>query len=69
MEVSLERQNRLLPTGLLGGALVGVAQFAHGGGFALHGEESKGATVLSMARGRGALTMYDTAGQVSSRFP
>jgi len=44
---------------------VGVAQFAHGGGgFALHGEQAEGATVLYMSNGRGRLTFYGADGRV-----
>jgi hypothetical protein len=46
---------------------VGVAQFAHGGGgIALHGAESKGATVLYHKR-RGSLTFFDNAGGVTNQ--
>jgi hypothetical protein len=49
---------------------VGVAQFAHGGGgFALHGEESKGGAVLYLKSGRGTLTFYGADGTVVSRVP
>jgi hypothetical protein len=47
---------------------LGAAQFAHGGGFALHGPEAKGAAVLYL-RGDGSLTFYDEAGEVVNRFP
>lgn len=41
---------------------VGAAQFAHGGGgFALHGPEGKGATVL-YRKGSGSLTFYGADG-------
>jgi hypothetical protein len=47
---------------------VGVAQFAHGGGgFALHGEESKGAAVLYLANRKGSLSFIDENGKVLSR--
>lgn len=47
---------------------VGVAQFAHGGGgFALHGEESKGAAVLYLKDAQGSLTFIDREGKVLSR--
>jgi len=48
---------------------IGVAQFAHGGGgVALHGRASKGATVL-YHKGTGRLTFYDEAGSVTERVP
>lgn len=49
---------------------VGVAQFAHGGGgVALHGEGSRGATVLYMSGGVGSLRLFDSAGTVVHQFP
>ncbi|MEJ2205163.1 MAG: hypothetical protein P8170_13765 [Gemmatimonadota bacterium] len=52
-----------------GDTRVGAAQFAHGGGgFALHGPALKGAAVLYLA-GEGSLSMYDTAGARTARFP
>lgn len=48
---------------------VGAAQFAHGGGgFALHGPESKGAAVLYY-KGRGSLSFFDEDGKTVLRFP
>ncbi|HSG07903.1 MAG TPA: hypothetical protein VLA36_06085 [Longimicrobiales bacterium] len=48
---------------------VGVAQFAHGGGgFALHGQDAKGAAVLYL-KGDGSLTFFDAAGDVQARYP
>ena len=48
---------------------VGVAQFAHGGGgFALHGPRMKGAAVLYL-KDAGSLSVYDTSGAVTARFP
>lgn len=48
---------------------VGVAQFAHGGGgFALHGEHAKGATVL-YHKGTGSLSFYDDSSGVIYRIP
>jgi len=48
---------------------IGVAQFAHGGGgVALHGADSKGATVL-YHKGTGSLSFYDEAGEVTARVP
>ena len=48
---------------------VGMAQYSHGGGgFALHGPESKGATVL-YHKGRGSLTFYDDEGSPRARLP
>jgi hypothetical protein len=49
---------------------VRVAQFAHGGGgFALHGEESKGGAALYLKSGNGTLTFYRADGTVVSRVP
>ncbi|MCL4865798.1 MAG: hypothetical protein KJZ47_07875 [Gemmatimonadales bacterium] len=49
---------------------VGVAQFAHGGGgVALHGVGSRGATVLYMSGGVGSLRLFDSAGTVVHQFP
>jgi hypothetical protein len=48
---------------------VGVAQFAHGGGgFALHGPQSRGAAVLYL-RDQGSLTFYDAEDEATARFP
>lgn len=48
---------------------LGAAQFAHGGGgFALHGPESKGAAVLYL-KDRGSLSFYDAQGTVTLRLP
>jgi len=47
---------------------VGLAQFRHGGGgLAIHGEASAGATVLYMADGRGRLTFYGADGTVAGQ--
>jgi len=52
-----------------GDVRVGVAQFSHGGGgVALHGPGGKGAAVLYL-RGDGSLTLYDTTGAVTARWP
>jgi hypothetical protein len=49
---------------------IGVAQFAHGGGgFALHGAESKGAAVLYRKGDKGSLSFYDADGTLLHRFP
>ena len=49
---------------------LGAAQFAHGGGgYALHGEGSKGAAVLYLKGGKGALSFYDEEGGVIDRVP
>lgn len=49
---------------------VGAARFAHGGGgFALHGAQSKGAAVLYHAGDKGSLTFYDPAGAIVERVP
>ena len=49
---------------------VGAAQFSHGGGgFALHGEESKGVSVLYMKDGAGSLTLQDKNGTLLGRMP
>ncbi len=46
---------------------IGVAQFAHGGGgFALHGPESKGAAVLYL-KGAGSLRFFDSDGKVTNQ--
>ena len=48
---------------------VGVAQFAHGGGgVALHGAQSKGATVL-YHKDSGSLSFFDKEGKVTLRVP
>ena len=53
-----------------GDTRVGVSQFAHGGGgFALHGEEMKGATVLYMKDGKGSLRLFDAEGNVTYQAP
>lgn len=52
-----------------GDTRVGVAQFAHGGGgFALHGEEAKGAAVLYLKQ-NGSLSFYDAEGELTHRVP
>ena len=46
---------------------VGIAQFAHGGGgVALHGEESKGATVLYFKE-EGSLRFFDSEGEITNQ--
>lgn len=53
----------------VGDTRVGIAQFAHGGGgVALHGPSTRGAAVLYLKE-RGSLTLYDTTGAVTARFP
>ncbi len=48
---------------------VGVAQFSHGGGgVALHGAKSKGATVL-YHKETGSLAIFDESGSVTTRIP
>lgn len=48
----------------------GVAQFGHGGGgFALHGEDSKGAAVLYLKGAKGTLRMFGVDGKVQHQFP
>jgi len=48
---------------------IGAAQFAHGGGgFALHGPESKGAAVLYY-KSKGSLSSIDDAGNMTLRIP
>ncbi len=48
---------------------VGAAQFAHGGGgFTLHGPESKGAAALYL-KGKGSLSFYDAEGHRTHRVP
>lgn len=47
---------------------LGAAQFAHGGGgFALHGSDSKGAAVLYL-KGEGSLGFYDENGDATLRL-
>lgn len=49
---------------------IGVAQFAHGGGgVALHGEDSRGATVMYMKDARGRFSLYDVDGKETARLP
>lgn len=46
---------------------IGVAQFSHGGGgFALHGPDSKGAAVLYL-KGDGSLRFFDAEGKVTNQ--
>ncbi len=60
-------QSALFINDATGTTRIGVAQFAHGGGgVALHGAESKGATVL-YHKGAGSLTFYDEGGQVTAK--
>ncbi len=48
---------------------VGAAQFAHGGGgFALHGPDSKGAAVLYL-KGEGSLSFFDAENNRTLRVP
>jgi len=48
---------------------IGLSQFAHGGGgLALHGENSKGASVL-YHKGSGSLSFYDMEGNVKLKLP
>lgn len=52
-----------------GDTRLGAAHFAHGGGgFALHGPETKGAAVLYL-EGEGSLSFYGAEGDVLARFP
>ncbi len=49
---------------------VGAAQFAHGGGgLAIHGEQSKGSTVLYQKDGMGSLILRDKDGNIIDRMP
>lgn len=49
---------------------VGAAQFAHGGGgLAIHGERSRGSTVLYQKNGVGSLTLRDADGNLIGRVP
>jgi hypothetical protein len=53
-----------------GHSRVGAAQFAHGGGgFALHGEDMKGAAVLYLKDTKGSLSIIDSEGIVVRRVP
>ena len=48
---------------------IGAVQFSHGGGgFALHGPESKGAAVLYL-KGEGSLRFFDAKGNVTNGVP
>ncbi len=48
---------------------VGAAQFAHGGGgFALHGPQSKGGAILYL-KGSGSLSFLDAEGNLTHRVP
>ena len=63
-------QTALMIQDASGTTRVGVAQFAHGGGgFALHGEEARGAAVLYLAKGEGSLRFFGTEGQVLAKLP
>ena len=48
---------------------IGVAQFPHGGGIALHGPDSKGAAVFVLMNDRPRLTTYDSDGMVTNQWP
>ena len=48
---------------------VGAALFAQGGGFALHGPESRGAAVMTFMDGKREIRFYNDDGEVSERFP
>ncbi len=48
---------------------VGAALFAQGGGFALHGPESRGAAVMTFMDGKREIRFYNDEGEVSERFP
>ncbi|MGI9517808.1 MAG: hypothetical protein ACR2NP_12225 [Pirellulaceae bacterium] len=48
---------------------VGAALFAQGGGFALHGPESRGAAVMTFMDGQREIRFYDDEGDVTERFP
>lgn len=63
-------QTGLLVMDARGVVRLGAAQFAHGGGgFALHGEESRGAAVLYLKDRAGSMTFYDPDGGVIERAP
>lgn len=62
-------QSALFISDAEGTVRIGVAQFAHGGGgVALHGAQSKGATVL-YHKDSGSLSLYDTEGERTLRIP
>ncbi len=62
-------QSALLINDSDGVVRVGIAQFAHGGGgVALHGAHSKGATVL-YHKDSGSLSFFDEGGKVTARVP
>ncbi len=44
---------------------VGTALFPHGGGFALHGTDAKGAAVMTLMKQRPGIAFYDDAGNVT----
>lgn len=48
---------------------VGLAQFAHGGGLAMHGEEAKGAAVYVLMNKQARLDVYDDDGKLTNRWP
>lgn len=72
--VRIELRHNEEETGLFimdeaGDTRLGAAQFAHGGGgYALHGPNMKGAAVLYLA-GEGSLSIYDSLGSRTARFP
>ena len=60
-----EAQSALYLLDDVGTIRVGAAQYAHGGGgFALHGQGSKGSTVLYQKGPAGTLTFYDAEGEI-----
>jgi len=62
--VSDDQQSALLIYDAAGTVRLGASQFAHGGGgYALHGENSRGAAVLYLKQ-QGRLTFYDEDGGI-----
>ncbi len=48
---------------------VGLAQFPHGGGLAMHGEAAKGAAVYVLMNKQARLDIYDEDGTLTNRWP
>ena len=64
-----QEQSALFIKDKKGTVRIGVAQFSHGGGgFALHGPDSKGAAVLYFKKS-GSLRIFDDEGAVTDQLP
>ncbi len=48
---------------------VGLAQFPHGGGLAMHGENGKGSAVYVLMNDKARLDIYNQKGKLSDRWP